>query len=171
MPSTVTSAAYVTCGTPSRSASIAGTTPIEPSVDAMPQSTMSQPPILSIACASTCEVASASEPAMASSTTWTPESAPICSDLRTASAACSGPTVSTTTSPSSPGTASRIVSPSSTAYSSSSDSRPSTLVRSTVLSAASKPRLAVASGTCLTHTTIFMDCWASWSAGTTRLER
>ena len=42
--------------------------------------------------ASTSEVASASEPAIASSTTWTPLSAPICSALRTASAASSGPT-------------------------------------------------------------------------------
>ena len=33
-----------------------------------------------------------SEPAIASSETWTPWSAPICSALRTASTACSGPT-------------------------------------------------------------------------------
>ena len=40
-PCVSTTEASVTCGTPSRSASIAGTTPIVPSVDAMPHITRS----------------------------------------------------------------------------------------------------------------------------------
>src|SRR6478609_9598293 len=71
---------------------------------------------------------------MASSTTWTPESAPIWSDLRTASSAFS------------------------TAYSSSSDNNPSTPTRSTVKSS-SNLRSAVASGTYFTQTTMFMVVW------------
>ena len=94
----------MTCGRPSRSASIAGTTPMAPSVEAMPHTTRStgSTPIFSTALASTSEVASASEPAIASSMTWTPLSAPICSALRTASTAFSGPTHSAVTSTSSP---------------------------------------------------------------------
>ena len=102
----------------------------------------------------------ASEPAIASSTTWTPLSAPICSALRTASTACSGPTQSAVTSTSSAFSAfSLIWSACSTAYSSSSDSRPSTPTRSTVLSS-SKCRSPVASGTYFTQTTIFMAATA-----------
>ena len=108
--------------------------------------------IFLMASASTSDVANASEPWMASSTTWTPESAPICSALRTASAASSGPTVTTVTSPS---PASMTCSACSTAYSSSSDSSPSTFSRSTVLSALNV-RSAVASGTYFTATTILV---------------
>ena len=66
----------------------------------MPHTTRSTSPtsIFSIAAASTLEVAIASEPAIASSTTCTPLSAPICSALRIASVAFSGPTQSTVTS-------------------------------------------------------------------------
>ena len=95
-----TTEASVSWGSPSRSASIAGTTLIEPSVEAMPHMTRSYgavTPAFSTALASTSEVAIASEPAIASSTTWTPWSAPICSALRTASTACSGPTHSAVT--------------------------------------------------------------------------
>src|SRR5690349_17240740 len=95
---------------------------------------------------------------MASSTTWTPESAPICSALRTASTAFSGPTVSAVTVMSSPSRFSRNCRACSTAYSSSSDSRPSTPTRSTVLSS-SNLRSAVASGTYFTQTTMFMVVW------------
>ena len=99
-----TTEASVTCGRPRRSASIAGTTLIEPSVEAMPHMTRrpAGSPTFSIALASTSEVATASEPAIASSMTWTPLSAPICSALRTASTAFSGPTQSAVTSVSSP---------------------------------------------------------------------
>ncbi len=150
----MTSDANVTCGSPRRSASIAGTTLIEPSVDAMPQSTRSAL-CCSIALASTSEVAIASEPWIASSLMCTPSSAPICKDLRMAARASSGPIVTTTTWLSSASPASRIFSASSTAYSSSSDSTPSTPTRSTVLSELNV-RSAVASGTYLTQTTIFM---------------
>ena len=96
----------------------------------------------------------ASEPAIASSETWTPLSAPICSALRTASTAFSGPTVTAVTVTSSGFSAFSLSrSACSTAYSSSSDSSPSTPTRSTVLSA-SKCRSAVASGTYFTQTMI-----------------
>src|SRR5699024_998232 len=65
------------------------------------------------------EVAGASDPAIASSETCTPLSAPIWRDFFTASAASAGPTVRTVTSPS---FASLSCSACSTAYSSSSES-------------------------------------------------
>ncbi len=124
-----------------------------PSVEAMPVTTRSTSPIFLMASASTSEVAMASEPWMASSLTCTPLWAPICRAFLMASAAASGPTVSTVTSPS---PASTIFRASSTAYSSSSDSRPSTFSRSVVLSDALNVRSAWASGTYLTQTTMFM---------------
>ncbi len=93
-----------------------------------------------------------------------PGRTPICSALRTASRAFSGPTVSAVTVCSSSSRFSVICRACSTAYSSSSDSRPSTPTRSTVPSD-SKCRSAVASGTCFTQTTMFMNC-PSWGAGT-----
>ena len=123
-----------------------------PSVDAIPHSTRSGS-ALRTAAARISLVASASEPAIASSSTWIPADAPICSARLMASAASSGPTVRTTTSTPSPSSATRRAC--STAYSSSSDSRPSVASRSTVWSAA-KPRSPVASGTCFTSTRIFM---------------
>src|SRR6478609_1186807 len=155
-----TTEASVTCGRPRRSASIAGTTLIPASVEARPPTTRStgvSAPIFSMALASTREVAAASDPAMASSITWTPLSAPICSALRTASRAFSGPTQSAVTVVSSPAF-SLICRDCSTPYSSSSDSRPSTPTRSTVLSD-SNCRSAVASGTYFTQTTMFMVVW------------
>ncbi len=142
----------MTWGRPSRSATMAGTTPMLPSVEAIPVRTRSKP-TCSRALARTSDVPRASEPWTASSLTSTAPSAPICSAFFRASRASSGPTVSTTTSMSSPASRSRTAS--STAYSSSSDSSPSTASRSVVVSAA-KPRSAWASGTCLTQTTIFM---------------
>ena len=91
---------------------------------------------------------------MASSETRMPLSAPICRALRTASTAFSGPMQSAVTSVSSPAF-SFSWSACSTAYSSSSDSSPSTPTRSTVLSD-SNCRSAVASGTYFTQTTMFM---------------
>src|SRR6266568_694049 len=157
-PPTVTSEPSVTAGRPSRSATIAGTTPIAPSVDSIPNTTRSCSSLPS-AVASTSEVATASEPWIASSTTCTPASAPICSAFFTASAACSGPTVSTVTSMSgpSPDPASLMARAASTAFSSSSDNNPSTPARSTVLSSGRKRRSAVASGTNFAQTTIFMS--------------
>ena len=73
---TVTSEAKVTCGSPSRSASIAGITDIVPSVEAMPSSTRSTSPTLAIAFASTSDVAGASEPRSPRRVTCTPLSAP-----------------------------------------------------------------------------------------------
>ena len=146
----------MTAGRPRRSASIVGTTPIVPSVEAMPvttRSTAASLPIFLIASASTSEVATASEPWMAASFTCTPLWAPICRAFLMASAAWSGPTVRTVTSPS---PASTILRASSIAYSSSSDSRPSTFSRSVVLSDALNVRSAWASGTYLTQTTMFM---------------
>src|SRR3954452_11769799 len=171
-PCVSTFEANVSWGRESRSASIAGTTLIEPSVEDIPHITRSyaapapSPPApLSIALASTSEVPIASEPAMASSTTCTPLSAPICNALRTASTACAGPTQSAVTSTSSAFSAfSLICSACSTAYSSSSESSPSTPTRSTVLSS-SKCRSPVASGTYFTQTAIFMvatDLLRSW---------
>ena len=137
---------------------MAGTTLMEASVEAMPhrtRSTLVSAPAFSIALASTSEVAMASEPAIASSTTWMPLSAPICSALRTASTAFSGPTHSAVTSTSPSPAFSLSWRACSTAYSSSSDRSPSTPTRSTVLSS-SNCRSAVASGTCLTQTMMFM---------------
>src|SRR3954454_7109084 len=89
-----------------------------------------------------------------------PLSAPICSAFLIASAASSGPTVRAVTSTSSPPSPEAAFSLSwracSTAYSSSSESRPGTPTRSTVLSD-SKCRSAVASGTYFTQTTMFMN--------------
>src|SRR5450432_3362717 len=95
-PSTETLLASVACGTPSRSASIAGSTPMRASVDSDPSTTRSNS-IRSIAFASTNDVASASEPCKASSTTCTDSSAPIDSALRNVSVAFAGPIVSTIT--------------------------------------------------------------------------
>ena len=67
-PDTDSRPAYVTAGTPSRSASNAGTTPIPASVDAIPATTRSNP-IRSTAAASTSDVANASDPCNASSLT------------------------------------------------------------------------------------------------------
>ena len=72
-----------------------------------------------------------------------------------ASEASSGPTVSAVTVTSSPSAFSLSCSACSTAYSSSSESRPGTPTRSTVLSD-SKCRSAVASGTYFTQTTMFI---------------
>jgi hypothetical protein len=110
-----------------------------PSVEDIPVMTRSGLPIFSIALANNSEVASASEPWMASSMTCTPLSAPICRAFLIASEALSGPMVRTVTSPS---PASTILRASSTAYSSSSESSPSTLTRSVVLSEALKVRSA-----------------------------
>ena len=68
----------VAAGQPSRSAIMAGITPMVPSVEAMPQITRSGPAFL-IAAASTALVARASEPCTASSMMWMPAEAPICS--------------------------------------------------------------------------------------------
>ncbi len=159
--SRVSSAAYVTWASPRRSDTMAGTTPMLPSVDAIPVSTRSGASFSS-ALAITSDVATASEPWIASSLTCTPASAPICSAFLTASRAASGPTVRTVTWTSSPASASFTAS--STAYSSSSDSRPSTASRSVVVSS-ENARSPCASGTCLTQTTIFM---LSLSAGVPR---
>ena len=112
---------------------------MEPSVEAMPHMTRSgtSPPLAFLtAAASTSEVAIESDPAIASSWTCTPWSTPICSALRTASTAFSGPTVTAVTVTSSGFSAFSLSrSACSTAYSSSSDNSPSTPTRSTVLSA------------------------------------
>ena len=78
--------ASVSCGTPSRSATIAGTTPVRASVDSDPKITRSNPTACSAA-ASAADVASASDPARPSSITCTALSAPIDSALRIDSAA------------------------------------------------------------------------------------
>jgi succinylarginine dihydrolase len=85
-------------------------------------------------------------------------SAPIDSALRIDSAAFSGPMVKIVTSASFPAArwASAICRPSSMAYSSSSLISPSTDARSSVPSGLSL-RSAQVSGTCLTHTTMFID--------------
>ena len=125
-----------------------------PSVEAIPVMTRSGfGSSFSMAFARIVEVPSASVPWIWSSTTWTALSAPICSAFFSASDACSGPTVSTVTSPS-PASVRR--SASSMAYSSSSESSPSTPTRSVVLSLSTKVRSAWASGTYLTQTTMFM---------------
>src|SRR3954452_2943513 len=164
----------VTWGRSSRSASIAGTTDMEPSGDAMPQTTTSTfsplSPSFWIAAASTFEVAGASEPATASSTTCTPLSAPICSALRIASAACSGPTVrAVTVTDSGSAFFSFSCSDCSTAYSSSSDNSPGTPTRSTVLSD-SNFWSAVESGTYFTQTTMFMLMTAPQGPSSMRVE-
>src|SRR2546430_14186410 len=81
------------------------------------------------------------------------------SALRIDSAAFSGPMVTMVTSASLPAArcASAICRPSSMAYSSSSLMSPSTDTRSTVESEGLSLRSAAVSGTCLTHTTMFMD--------------
>jgi hypothetical protein len=66
-PSISTFDARVSCGTPSRSASIAGRIPVLASVDSDPQITRSNPMSFS-ASASASDVLRASEPARASST-------------------------------------------------------------------------------------------------------
>jgi hypothetical protein len=82
-PSTVTDEAWVSAGRPSRSATNVGTTPPPPSVEAMPNSTMSASS-LPMAAASTADVANTSDPAMASSCTCTASPTPICIALRSA---------------------------------------------------------------------------------------
>ena len=155
----------MTCGRPRRSASIAGTTPMTPSVEAIPVSTSSGAPSVAFLTASArmSEVATASEPWIASSLTWTPLWAPICRAFLIASAAPAGPTVTTVTSPSP--AASTSFRASSTAYSSSSESSPSTPSRSMVLSDSRNVRSDWASGTCLTQTTMFMRASSSSLAG------
>src|SRR5260370_12901251 len=156
-PSISTLLASETCGTPSRSASIAAITPIRASVDSEPVMTRSKPVCLST-CASAYEVERAWEPASRSSSRCTAWSAPIDSALRIDSAAFSGPMVKIVTSASWPAArcASAICRPSSMAYSSSSLMSPSTDARSSVESAAFSVRSAAVSGTCLTQTTIFI---------------
>src|SRR5207237_9914567 len=79
---------------------------------------------------------------------------PTVSALRSASLAAPGPMLRYVISAVTPD--STTCSACSTAYSSSSESRPGTAARSTVESAANL-RGAVASGTCLTRTTIFKN--------------
>ena len=142
---------------PKRALIIAGTTLIRASVDSVPQITMSYPPSL-ITLASTAEVASASAPASALSVIKIAPFAPIESALRTASVARSGPieiTVTVFAPPSSfPPCASAIRNASSTAYSSKSFNTASTFSRSrsplTIFFSAHE------SGTCFTHTAIFI---------------
>ena len=127
------------------------------SVDSVPQITKSYPPSL-ITLARTAEVESASAPASAASVTKIASFAPMESALRTASVARSGPmeiTVTVCAPPSSlPPCASAIRSASSTAYSSRSLSTASTFSRSstplTIFFSAHE------SGTCFTHTAIFI---------------
>ena len=103
-----------------------------------------------IAAASTRAVPMTSEPAIASSTTWTASSAPICRPRRTASAASSGPTVRATTDPP---CASTSASAASRAFSSSSLRVPSPPSRTTRPSGP-RARSDWMSGTCFTQTTI-----------------
>ena len=150
-PSTSTFCAKVTCGRPSRSATMAGTTLMRASVDSEPK-TMRSKPRPSRTLASAAEVAMASEPCSASSTRCMPASAPMLSALRIVSAARSGPIETTTTSPPE---ASAMRRHSSTAYSSSSLRTPSADSRSRVESEACSFFSAQVSGTCLTQTAIF----------------
>src|SRR3954452_24536767 len=150
---TSTLRAKVSWAAPSRSASIAGTTLIRASVDSTPRMTRSWS-IVASAFASAYDVARASDPWRAGSTTWTALSAPMDSALRMVSTALSGPMLKTVTSPLP--CASLIFSASSTAYSSSSFMTPSTLARSTVLSSELSFFSAHVSGTCFTQTTMFM---------------
>ena len=118
------------------------------SVDSEPRTTRSKP-VRSMAFAKTSEVANASEPCRASSTTCTASSAPIESAFRTVSAAPAGPIVRTTTVL--PSFASLMRSASSTAYVSSSSMTPSAAARSSVWSAGSSRFSDHVSGTCLTQ--------------------
>src|SRR5262249_54621122 len=152
-PSMSTFDASVSCATPSRSASIAGSTPPRASVDSDPQITRSKPTCFSAA-AIAADVTSASDPASASSERCTALSAPIDSALRIDSAALAGPIEKIVTSPP---CASAIRSPSSIAYSSSSLISPSGACRSSVPSPGLSVRSTAVSGTCLTQTTMFMD--------------
>ena len=151
-PSTVSLRAPVSAAMPSRSAIMCGITCTRPSVDSAPASTRSGLSVRSAA-ASTFEVATAQEPCRAPSRTWTALSGPICSALRIASPACSGPIVRTVTSPPS---ASWSLSASSTAYSSISLSTLFAELRSMVWSSDRSSRSAPESGTCLTSTTMFI---------------
>ena len=81
-------------------------TPIEPSVDDIPQSTRSGAALL-MAAARIVLVPMASVPCTASSLMWMPADGPICSARLIASAASSGPSVMATTSTSSPSSAIR----------------------------------------------------------------
>ncbi len=94
----VTLRAWVSCGAPSTSASIAGTTAPRASVASDPAIATSHSTLPSAA-ANTFAVATASEPCTASSSTCTALSAPIDSALRIDSVARSGPTVRIVTSP------------------------------------------------------------------------
>ena len=98
-------------------------------------------------------MATRSEPAAASSETSTTRSAPIASARRIASSAFSGPTETITTSASP--AASFSFSASSTAFASNGFSAPSP-ERSSRLVEGSIRRVAVASGTYLAQTAIFM---------------
>ena len=80
-PRRSTDSANVTCGTPSRSASIAGTTPSAPSVEAMPVSTRSYSSVRDRGGQHRARWPARHDPCRASSSTCTPASAPICSDL------------------------------------------------------------------------------------------
>src|SRR5215472_13897610 len=151
-PSISTLLANESCGTPSRSASIAPITPIRASVDSEPRMTTSNP-IRPSTAASAAEVDSASDPASASSIRCTALSAPIDRALRMDSLAFSGPMVRMVTSPP---CASARRRPSSTAYSSSSFMTPSAASRSRVESAARSLRSEYVSGTCFKQTTIFI---------------
>src|SRR5215470_16011990 len=153
VPSMSTFDASVSCGTPSCSASMAGSTPLRASVDSDPQITRSNPTCFSAA-AIAADVASASDPARPSSLRWTALSAPIDSALRMDSDALAGPIEKIVTSPP---CASAIRSPSSIAYSSSSLMSPSGVCRSSVPSPGLSVRSTAVSGTCLTQTTMFMD--------------
>ena len=150
-PSMSTFDASVSCGTPRRSATIAGTTPVRASVDSEPRITRSNPTCVSAA-ASAADVASASDPARPSSSTCTALSAPIDKALRIESAAFAGPIDKIVTSPP---CASAIFRPSSIAYSSSSLISPSSEARSSVPSPVSVRSTAV-SGTCFMQTTMFI---------------
>ena len=127
------------------------------SVDSVPQITRSKPPF-SMTAAKTADVASASAPASFESVTKIASLTPIDNALRTASVARSGPieiTVTVLLPPSSfPPCASTMRSASSTAYSSRSLRTASTFSRSriplTIFFSAHE------SGTCLTHTAIFI---------------
>ena len=96
-PSTVTLRAWVNTGSPSTSATIAGTAADRPSDASLPASTRSTSPTVPIAPASARAVPTASEPASASSVRCTAASAPIDSALRIASVARSGPIDTTVT--------------------------------------------------------------------------
>src|ERR1700733_792929 len=151
-PSMPTWLASDTWATPSRSASIAAITPMRASVDSQPSRTRSKPSLVS-ALASTSEVVRASEPARASSRTCTALSAPIDKPLRIETTASGGPIVTRVTSPPCASACSR---PSSIANSSSSLTTPSADSRLSLKSSGLSVRSVAVSGTCLTHTTMFM---------------